>query len=277
MKQSGSFDGESSIAADGHCQSGYAGRVGAVRHDPPMAPLDRLGRQIRSGFQLVGAAWPQLLRPLAFELASHRPIREVLPGIHHWTAIHPRIRVPVDSYYIEPARIVLDPMVPREGLEWFEGREAPSQIVLTNRHHLRHSERYAETFGCPIRCSEVGLHEFDRGPRVEGFAFGEQLAPGITAHELGAICPDDTALHIGTVGGGALAFADGLTRPRGGGLTFVPGFLMGDDPSAVQAELRDALRRLLDLDLDFDSLLFAHGEPLIEGGRSALREFAAAG
>jgi hypothetical protein len=52
---------------------------------------------------------------------------------------------------------------------------------------------------------------------------------------------------------------------------------MGDDPSAVQAELRDALRRLLDLDLDFDSLLFAHGEPLIEGGRSALREFAAAG
>ena len=31
------------------------------------------------------------------------------------------------------------------------------------------------------------------------------------------ICPDDTALHIRTVDGGALAFADGVARPRGGG------------------------------------------------------------
>ena len=165
--------------------------------------------------------------------------------------------------------MVLDPMVPREGLEWFEQREAPNQIVLTNRHHLRHSERYAEAFGCPIRCSDAGLHEFERGPKVEGFAFGEELAPGITAHQLGAICPDDTALHIRVADGDALAFADGLTRPRGGRLTFVPGFLMGDDPTLVRAGLRESLRRLLDL--DFDNLLFAHGEPLIGGGGAGRR------
>ena len=239
-----------------------------------MALPDRISRQLDYGLQLAGAAWPQFIRPLALELASHRPIREVLPGVHHWTAIHPRIRLPVDSYYIEPARIVLDPLVPREGLEWFE-RRTPSQIMLTNRHHLRHSERFAEAFGCPIRCAEAGLHEFARGPKVEGFAFGEELAPGITALEVGAICPDDTAIHIRTAAGGALAFADGLTRPRGGGLSFVPGFLMGDDPAAVRAELRESLRRLLDL--DFDNLLFAHGEPLVGDGRIALREFVADG
>lgn len=237
-----------------------------------MAQLGRLSRHARTSVQLAGSAWPQFLRPLAIELVSHRPIRELLPGIYHWTAIHPRIRLPVDSYYIEPARTVLDPMVPREGLEWFERRETPSQIVLTNRHHLRHSERYMEAFGCPIRCSDAGLHEFKRGPKVEGFAFGEELAPEITAHQLGAICPDDTALHIRTAGDGALAFADGLTRPRGGGLAFVPGFLMGDDPAAVRAGLRESLRRLLEL--DFDNLLFAHGEPLVGGGKVALRAFA---
>jgi len=240
-----------------------------------IAHLDRLTRQVRSSVQLAGAAWPQFVRPLVLELASHRPIREVLPGVQHWTAIHPKIRLPVDSYYIESARVVLDPMVPREGLEWFQGRQTPSQVVLTNRHHLRHSERYAQAFGCPIRCSETGLHEFERGPKVEGFAFGEELAPGITAHQLGAICPDDTALHIQTAGGGALAFADGLTRPRGGGLVFMPGFLMGDDPSAVRAGLRESLRVLLEL--DFENLLFAHGEPLIGGGKAALREFLAGG
>jgi len=238
-----------------------------------MAFVDRLTRPARYGAQLAGAAWPQLLRPLVLELASHRPIREVLPGVHHWTAIHPKIRLPVDSYYIEPARVVLDPMVPREGLDWFERRTTPSQIVLTNRHHLRHSERYAAAFGCPIRCSELGLHEFERGAKVEGFAFGERLAPGITAHQLGVICPDDTALHICTASGTALAFADGLTRPRGSGLRFMPGFLLGEDPAAVQAGLHKSLRGLLDL--DFDSLLFAHAEPLIGAGKVALREFVA--
>jgi hypothetical protein len=232
---------------------------------------DRLTSPARYAAQIAGSAWPQLFRPLLLELVAHRPIREVFPGIHHWTAIHPRIRVPVDSYYIEPARLVLDPMIPREGLEWFELREPPGQIVLTNRHHLRHAEQFAKAFGCPIRCSEVGLHEFEGGPSVEGFSFGEELAPGVTAHQLGAICPDDAALHVRVGDRGALAFADGLTRPRGGGLRFVPGFLMGDDPAAVEAELRESLRRLLDL--DFDSLLFAHGEPLIGGGRAALSEF----
>ncbi len=236
-----------------------------------MALFDRLSRHARFGIQLAGSAWPHFLRPLSLELASHRPIREVLPGVFHWTAIHPKIRLPVDSYYIEPARILLDPMVPREGLEWFEQRGTPGQIVLTNRHHLRHSERYVEAFGCRVRCSEPGLHEFERGPKVEGFAFGEELEPGITAHQVGAICPDDTAIHIRTTPGGALAFADGLTRPRGGGLAFVPGFLMGDDPSAVRARLRESLRALLEL--DFDNLLFAHGQPLIGDGGTALREF----
>lgn len=236
-----------------------------------MALVARLVRPSRIAGEFAAAAWPQFVRPLVAELASHRAIREVLPGVHHWTAMHPRIRLPVDSYYLDAAGVVLDPMVPREGLEWFERRKPPTAIVLTNRHHLRHSERYAERFACPIRCSERGLHEFERGPTVEGFAFGEEPAPGVTAHQLGSICPDDTALHIRTAGGGALAFADGLTRPRGGGLRFVPGFLMGDDPAAVRAGLAESLRRLLAL--DFDHLLFAHGDPLIGGGKAALRAF----
>jgi hypothetical protein len=238
-----------------------------------VAPFERLLRPIRHGAQLAGAAWPQFVRPLALELVAHRPMREVLPGVHHWSAIHPRIKVPVDSHYLEFAGVVLDPMVPGEGLEWFEGRRAPEEIVLTNRHHLRDSERFANAFDSKIRCAECGLHEFRGGPAVEGFGFGEELSPGITAHQLGAICPDDTAIQLQTPGGAALAFADGLIRPRGGGLAFVPGFLMGDDPSAVRAQLRESLDALLEL--DFDSMLFAHGEPLIGGAKTALRKFLA--
>ena len=46
---------------------------------------------------------------------------------------------------------------------------------------------------------------------------------------------------------------------------------MGDDPSLVRAGLRESLRRLLDL--DFDNLMFAHGEPMVGGGKVALRGF----
>jgi hypothetical protein len=236
-----------------------------------MGPVGSVARGGRVAAELVVNAWPMWVRPLALELVAHRPIRELLPGVFHWTAIHPRIRAPVDSYFVESGGTLLDPVVPREGLEWFERLRRPAQIVLTNRHHLRHGERFAEAYGCPIRCSRPGLHEFRGGPRVEGFDVGDELAAGITAHELDAICPDDTALHIRTAGGSALAFADGLTRPRGGGLRFVPGFLMGEDPAAVRAGLRESLRRLLEL--DFDHLLFAHGDPLIGDGKAALRRF----
>jgi hypothetical protein len=198
-------------------------------------------------------------------------MQELVPGIWHWSAFHPRIRQPVSSYYVEPAGAVIDPMVPEGGLEWFEHRpQPPAQVLLTNRHHYRQSDRFVQAFGCPVRCSRPGLHEFEGGPAVDGFSFGDQPAPGITAVEIDAICPDETALHI-AVERGALAFADGLVRPADGPLGFVPDGLMGDDPAAVKAALKDAYRGLLDR--DFEHLLFAHGEPLVGAGKSALRDF----
>jgi glyoxylase-like metal-dependent hydrolase (beta-lactamase superfamily II) len=92
------------------------------------------------------------------------------------------------------------------------------------------------------------------------------------AHEVGAICPDETALHIPAHG--ALVCADGVVRwPGQDGLAFVPDQLM-DDPEDTKAALRSAYARLAE-DLEFDALLLAHGEPLASGGRDALRAFAA--
>jgi glyoxylase-like metal-dependent hydrolase (beta-lactamase superfamily II) len=55
------------------------------------------------------------------------------------------------------------------------------------------------------------------------------------------------------------------------GLRFVPEQYM-DDPERTKEGLRAAYRRLLDL--DFDTLLVAHGEPVVGGAKAALREFA---
>jgi hypothetical protein len=196
-------------------------------------------------------------------------VQEIAPGIHHWTAFHPNIKQDVCSYYVESAGMLVDPMEPPDGLGFFESLDPkPQQIVLTNRHHFRHSDRFREAFGCPVRCIEVGLHEFSDDQQVEGFEFGDELAPGVVAVEIGGICPDDTALHIQHAGG-AIAFADGVIR-YGGEVGFVPDGFMDDPPRDKQA-IKDSCRGLLER--DFDHLLFAHGEPLIGGGHAALKEF----
>jgi hypothetical protein len=193
---------------------------------------------------------------------------EIGPGIHHWKAVHPRIQIEVSSYYVEPSGTLIDPLLPPEGIEWLRSRETPQRIVLTNRHHYRQSDELQAEFGCPVLCSKPGLHEFEGGPEVDGFAFGDSLADGITGLEVGAICPDEAALHI-ELGDGFLAIADGVVNYDE--LRFVPDNLIGDDPEGVKQGLRDSYRTLLDL--DFDGLLFAHGDPVVPGGKAALREF----
>jgi hypothetical protein len=195
-------------------------------------------------------------------------MREIGPGIHHWKARHPKIGIEVSSYYLEPPATLTDPLEPAEGIEWFESRTKPERVVLTNRHHYRHSDRFADAFGCRVLCNEHGLHEFEDGPEVEGFAFGDVLADGITAVEVGVLCPEETALHI-ELGDGFVALADSLTNYEE--LGFVSDRLLGDEAEAVKSGLLESFRRLLDL--DFDGLLLAHGEPIVPGGKEALREF----
>jgi hypothetical protein len=201
-------------------------------------------------------------------------MREVLPGIFHWTSLHPRIHVEVSSYWLEDSGVLIDPLVPREqGLDWFSGRSAaPAAVLLSNRHHYRDSDRFVERFDCSVHCNRLGLHEFSDGRMVEGFDIGDRLPGGVVAFELDAICPDDTALYLPREG--AVVLADGVVRggPRGqeGRLGFVPDSLM-DDPPATKVALVAACARLLD-ELEFSHLLLAHGGPVIEDGRAQLQE-----
>jgi glyoxylase-like metal-dependent hydrolase (beta-lactamase superfamily II) len=197
-------------------------------------------------------------------------LRELAPGIHHWTAVHPNLGRDVSSYYVADAGTLIDPMTPEEGVDWFDGDRRPQRVVLTNRHHLRHSERFAEAYGIPILCHQAGLHEFTGGPDVKPYSWGDEVAPGITALKVDAICDEETALRI-DVGDGFLVLADAVINY--GELGFVPDQYIGDDPPAIQAAIRSACAELLDE--PFDSLLPAHGEPIVGGGREALRRFVA--
>lgn len=195
-------------------------------------------------------------------------MEEILPGVFHWKAVHPRINIEVDCHFLAGSGTVIDPLLPAEGIEWFDERDV-QRIVLSNRHHLRHAPEVAERFSCPILCHEAGLHEFKDGPQVDGFAFGERLADDVVALEMDAICPEDTVLRI-EAADGALLFADSLIHY--GAVGFVPDNLIGNDPEGVKRRIRERCPALLVE--DFEHLLFAHGDPLIGGGPTALRSVA---
>jgi hypothetical protein len=206
-------------------------------------------------------------------------MQEVLPGVFHWPAMHPRINIEVSSYWLEDGGILIDPLVPTDvGLQWFARRSArPAAILLSNRHHYRDSARFQDAFGCPAYCNRAGLHEFTRGEPVEGFDPGDTLPGGLVAHEVGALCPDESALHIPQ--SRAIVLADGVVRggPQGqtGPLSFVPDTLM-DDPPDTKRRLLDAYAELVQ-DLGFEHLLLAHGGALVGDGRAQLQEFIEAG
>jgi hypothetical protein len=195
-------------------------------------------------------------------------MEEILDGVWHWTATHPSTGSEVSSYWVRRSRAVIDALVPDEGIDAF-AEEPPERVLLSNRHHLRHAELFAQELSCTIHCSKPGLHEFSNGPEAEGFDFGEEVAPGIEAIEIDAICPDESALLIHDAR--ALSIADGI-RHYDGEMAFFSDGLLGDDPEGVKRGLQEAYAGILDR--DFDSLLFAHGDPIVGGGKEALRDFA---
>jgi glyoxylase-like metal-dependent hydrolase (beta-lactamase superfamily II) len=206
-------------------------------------------------------------------------VREVLPGIWHWTAIHPRIHIEVSSFWLDAGGVLIDPLPPPDiGLDWFADRpQPPAAIILSNRHHYRGSGAIVERFGVPVFCNRAGLHEFGHREPVTGFDPGDELPGGLRAIEVGGICPDDTGLFL--PGARALWFADAvvLGGPHGqnGLLGFVPDGLMDDPPDTKRAML-DAFARSLH-ELEFDHVLLAHGGPIVGGGRQQLQDLVDAG
>ncbi len=197
-------------------------------------------------------------------------MEEIAPGIWHWAAPHPRIKIRVHSYYLPGERVLIDPIAPAERLDWFAEHGPPTDVLLTNRHHYRSSGDFVERFRVTVHCVREGMHEFARGEPVEPFDFGDELPGGVIAHAVGAICPDETALHIPARH--ALAIADGAVRwEEGGPLAFVPDQFM-DEPEKTKEGLRESYRRLAKL--DFQHLLLAHGEPFVGTGREELAAFA---
>jgi glyoxylase-like metal-dependent hydrolase (beta-lactamase superfamily II) len=191
-------------------------------------------------------------------------MRELARGIWHWTAPHPNIGVDVSSYWIPDLKLLLDPLAVPDEIEDVDC------ILLSCRHHVRDSLEAAERFDATVQAPRSGMHDYPDDTPIQPYDVGIGILDGeVTAHAVGGLSPDETALHIPSVR--ALAIADGAIR-YGDELHFVPDQYM-DDPDQDKADLKRGFGELAD-QIDFDVLLLAHGQPYPSGGRDALRKFA---
>lgn len=192
------------------------------------------------------------------------PIRELRPGLWHWTARHPQWsadddlaghrwgpRVSSYAFALGDRLVLIDPAVPPGGLdELLAGREAA--VVLTCPWHARD----AQTLGVPLFAPPPDPG--DPEPlNATNYTAGDTLALGITA--FAGLEPVDLVLWIESHR--ALVFGDTLAD-LGHGLE------LPDDwgPRDVShPAVLESLRPLLDLPVEL--VLPTHGPP---AGRDAL-------
>jgi hypothetical protein len=196
-------------------------------------------------------------------------MREIFPGVFHWSAFHRPFGAQVSSYFVEPVGLVVDPKVPDGGFAAFDGHTRPQVVVLTSGNHDRDAEQYRDELGCIIRTSVEGAERIGGAFAVETFDDHDDLVPGVHAIKIDVLAPDEYSLHL-TVTEGAITIANGITH-YAHTLGFFGDDLLGEDPSKIKEGLKNRYRA--QLARDFDHVLFAHGDPIVGHGKTALRDF----
>jgi glyoxylase-like metal-dependent hydrolase (beta-lactamase superfamily II) len=184
-------------------------------------------------------------------------MRELQPGLWHWTATHPDWKSgedwgpEVSSYAIDDGErlLLFDPLAPPSEIdELAAGRE--TAIVLTSPWHARDALSLAERLGAPLYVPPPD--EGDPDP-VPGHVFraGDGLPVGVEARP--GMEPNDLVLWVESRG--ALVAGDTLID-RGEGLEFPVEWANKGVPPE---EIRESLMPLLELPVEL--VLATHGGP----------------
>lgn len=186
---------------------------------------------------------------------------EVAPGIYHWSVQDDRIEFRSDAYAIieRSGTVLIDPLpLADEELERLGSIRA---ICLTGSCHQRSAWRYRRTFGATVH-APAGALGLEEEPDIS-YRAGYKLPGGLVPLH----APGPTEVHyafLRDTGSGALFCADVLVHAEAGNLRFVEDGYQ-DEPERT----RETARAFLDL--RFETLCPAHGEPLTHGAREAIR------
>jgi hypothetical protein len=196
--------------------------------------------------------------------AKARNLVEVVPGVYNWHVRDSRIGRRSDAYAVvdrDGAVVLVDPLPIDEKLLRPLGTIAA--IVLTAGNHQRSAWRFRKLFNVPVWAPE-NAHGLEEEPD-NFYTSGDSLPCSLSAFHTPGPAEAMYTLWLQQHPRGVVFVSDLLTHEGRGRPEFVPNQYQ-DDPQRTRTSVRRVLERL-----PVDTLCFAHGEPIVGAGRSALR------
>ena len=213
-------------------------------------------------------------------------MKELVPGLHRWTARHPEWHPSGDGFGAEVAcfalvagddLLLVDPLVPDDApalLDALAGAAARTDVLITIGYHVRSAAALSARYGATVHGPAQAGQRLDDGTP---FALLEPGAPGpagVVAHAIGRPRRGETPLWLPSHD--AIAFGDALVATPDGDLRMWCQEPLDDRRRAFY---RDRFAPTLDplIAREPARILVTHGAPVLAGGAGALRQAVAAG
>lgn len=210
-------------------------------------------------------------------------MQKLTEGLWRWTARHPEwhpgnFGSEVASFAVSTGdtTLLIDPLLPPDPSSVLavidENVSDRLAILITIPYHVRSAvelwRRYRGDAETTIHGHPAAAKRLEDRSAFREIEPGVPLPGGVTAHRIGKPRRYEMPLHLPSHG--ALVFGDALAE-TGGRLV-----VWSTDRVDAKAErfYRERFNPTLEplLELDFDSVLVTHGQPLLSGGKRALRE-----
>ena len=203
-------------------------------------------------------------------------MKRLADGLLRWTGPHPTWRAgdfgaEVVSFAVRAGGegLLIDPLMPLELAELdelFAGADRVS-ILVTIPYHARSSEELASRYGARIYGPKGVASRLGDGSAFTAIEPGDELPAGARSFAIGKPRRGEQPLYLPSHR--ALVFGDAVVE-HGGKLRVWVNDPVDEKVSRFYRErFNPTLRPLLELDVE--RVLVTHGEPVLSGGRDALR------
>jgi hypothetical protein len=213
-------------------------------------------------------------------------MQKLSDGLWRWTARHPEwhpgefgAEVACFAAQAGDTTLLIDPLLSEDGAaagRVLDALDAALQdrvaILITIPYHVRSSEelwrRYRDRAETTIHGHRAAANRLDDKSAFREIEPGEPLPGGVTAHRIGKPRRYEMPLHLPSHD--ALVFGDAVVEVEAALRVWSTDKLDAKVERFHRERFNPSLEPLLDL--PFDAVLVAHGQPILKGGKAALKD-----
>jgi hypothetical protein len=215
-------------------------------------------------------------------------MEQLTEGLWRWTARHPEwhpgefgAEVACFAAQAGDTMLLIDPLLPDDPSPVLpvidDAIGDRLAILITVPYHVRSAEelwkRYSKSAETTIHGHPAAAKRLEDLEAFRAIEPGTPLPGGVTAHTIGKPRRHETPLHLPSHD--ALVFGDAVAETGGRLVVWASETIDAKVERFYRERFNPTLEPLLEL--DFDNVLVTHGQPVLGGGKRALRDALDAG